>query len=87
MVVSNEPGYYEENRFGIRIENLIYAKKDRNKFYFKNLTLAPIDSDLIDFNLLNFKEKKYLKEYHHLSLRKLSKFLTMKERNWLRSLI
>ena len=86
MVVSNEPGYYEENRFGIRIENLIYAKKDRNKFYFKNLTLAPIDSDLIDFNLLNFKEKKYLKEYHHLSLRKLSKFLTMKERNWLRSL-
>ena len=87
MVVSNEPGYYEENRFGIRIENLIYAKKDRNKFYFKNLTLAPIDSDLIDFNLLNFKEKKYLKDYHHLSLRKLSKFLTMKERNWLRSLI
>ncbi len=87
MVVSNEPGYYEENRFGIRIENLIYAKKDRNKFYFKNLTLAPIDSDLIDFNLLNFKEKKYLKDYHHFSLRKLSKFLTMNERNWLRSLI
>ena len=87
MVVSNEPGYYEENRFGIRIENLIYAKKDRNKFYFKNLTLAPIDSDLIDFNLLNFKEKKYLKDYHHLSLKKLSKFLNMKERNWLRSLI
>ena len=87
MVVSNEPGYYEENRFGIRIENLIYAKKDRNKFYFKNLTLAPIDSDLIDFNLLNYKEKKYLKDYHHLSLRKLSKFLTTKEKNWLRSLI
>ena len=87
MVVSNEPGYYEENRFGIRIENLIYAKKDKNKFYFKNLTLAPIDSDLIDFNLLNFKEKKYLKDYHYLSLKKLSKFLNMKERNWLRSLI
>ena len=87
MIVSNEPGYYEENKFGIRIENLIYAKKDRNKFYFKNLTLAPIDSDLIDFNLLNYKEKKYLKDYHHLSLKKLSKFLNMKERNWLRSLI
>ena len=87
MIVSNEPGYYEENKFGIRIENLIYAKKDRGKFYFKNLTLAPIDSDLIDFNLLNYKEKKYLKDYHHLSLKKLSKFLTMKERNWLRSLI
>jgi len=87
MIVSNEPGYYEENKFGIRIENLIYAKKDRGKFYFKNLTLAPIDSDLIDFNLLNYKEKKYLKDYHHLSLKKLSKFLTIKERNWLRSLI
>ena len=87
MIVSNEPGYYEENKFGIRIENLIYAKKDRGKFYFKNLTLAPIDSDLIDFNLLNYKEKKYLKDYHLLSLKKLSKFLTMKERNWLRSLI
>ena len=87
MIVSNEPGYYEENKFGIRIENLIYAKKDRNNFYFKNLTLAPIDSDLIDFNLLNYKEKKYLKDYHHLSLKKLSKFLTIKERNWLRSLI
>ena len=87
MIVSNEPGYYEENRFGIRIENLIYAKKDRNKFYFKNLTLAPIDTDLIDFNLLNYKEKKYLKDYHYLSLKKLSKFLNMKERNWLRSLI
>ena len=87
MIVSNEPGYYEENKFGIRIENLIYAKKDRNKFYFKNLTLAPIDSDLIDFNLLNYKEKKYLKDYHHLSLKKLSKFLTIEERNWLRSLI
>jgi len=87
MIVSNEPGYYEENKFGIRIENLIYAKKDRNNFYFKNLTLAPIDSDLIDFNLLNYKEKKYLKDYHHLSLKKLSKFLTIEERNWLRSLI
>ena len=53
MIVSNEPGYYEENKFGIRIENLIYAKKDKNKFYFKNLTLAPIDNDLINFDLLN----------------------------------
>ena len=35
----------------------------------------------------NYKEKKYLKDYHHLSLKKLSKFLTMKERNWFRSLI
>ncbi len=87
MIVSNEPGYYEENKFGIRIENLIYAKKDSNKFYFKNLTLAPIDNDLIDFKLLNKNEKKYLKDYHYLSYKKLSKFLNFKEKSWLKSLI
>ena len=87
MIVSNEPGYYEENKFGIRIENLIYAIKDKSKFYFKNLTLAPIDNDLINFDLLNFKEKQYLKSYHDLSYKKLSKFLNKKEKVWLRSLI
>ena len=87
MIVSNEPGYYEENKFGIRIENLIYAIKDKSKFYFKNLTLAPIDNDLINFNLLNYKEKQYLKSYHNLSYKKLSKFLNKKEKIWLRSLI
>ncbi len=87
MIVSNEPGYYEENKFGIRIENLIYAKKDRKKFFFKNLTLAPIDCDLINYNLLDYNEKKYLKNYHHQSYKKLSKFLNLNEKNWLRSLI
>ena len=87
MIVSNEPGYYEENKFGIRIENLIYAKKDGNKFYFKNLTLAPIDCDLINYDLLDYNEKKYLKDYHYLSYKKLSKFLNVNEKNWLRSLI
>ena len=87
MIVSNEPGYYEENKFGIRIENLIYAIKNKSKFYFKNLTLAPIDNDLINFNLLNYKEKQYLKSYHNLSYKKLSKFLNKKEKIWLRSLI
>ena len=44
MIVSNEPGYYEKNKFGIRIENLIYVKKNReNKMIFENLTMAPID--------------------------------------------
>jgi Xaa-Pro aminopeptidase len=60
MIVSNEPGYYEKNKFGIRIENLIYVKK--NSFY--NLTMAPIDKDLIDLKILNNKEKKWLNNYH-----------------------
>ena len=37
MIISNEPGYYEKNNFGIRIENLIYIKKNNQKNYFDNL--------------------------------------------------
>ena len=60
MVISNEPGYYEKNKFGIRIENLIYVKKEKNKIIFENLTIAPIDKDLIDASMLSNKEKKWL---------------------------
>ena len=65
MVVSNEPGYYEKNKFGIRIENLIYVKKEKTKKFFENLTLAPIDKELIDKNVLSKKEKNWLNSYHH----------------------
>ena len=64
-MVSNEPGYYEKNKFGIRIENLIYVKKKNNKKYFEDFTLAPIDRDLIDKNMLNKNEKKWLNNYHN----------------------
>ena len=64
MVISNEPGYYEKDNFGIRIENLIYIKKKRNKKVFENLTLAPIEKELIDINLLNIKEKNWINDYH-----------------------
>ena len=57
MVLSNEPGFYKENDFGIRIENLVYVKKDKSKLFFENLTMAPIDVDLINFRLLNKKKK------------------------------
>ncbi len=64
MVISNEPGYYEKNKFGIRIENLIFVKKNKNKKCFENLTMAPIDKDLIINDNLNRKEKKWLNDYH-----------------------
>ena len=64
MVLSNEPGYYEKNNFGIRIENLIYIKKVRGKKYFENLTMAPIDKELIKKNMLSKNEKKWLNDYH-----------------------
>ena len=57
MVLSNEPGYYKEDDFGIRIENLIYVKKSNKSLKFDNLTFAPIDIDLINFDLLNTNEK------------------------------
>ena len=53
MVLSNEPGYYEKEKFGIRIENLVYVKKDKNRRIFDNLTLVPIEKDLLDLSLLS----------------------------------
>ena len=79
MVVSNEPGYYEKNRFGIRIENLIYVKKIKKKNYFDNLTMAPIDKELIDKNLLNKKETKWLNNYHQKVLKNLKNFMNNTE--------
>ena len=64
MIVSNEPGYYEKNNFGIRIENLIYVKKIKQKKVFENLTMVPIDKELINKKLLNSKERKWLNNYH-----------------------
>ena len=64
MVVSNEPGYYEKNKFGIRIENLIYVRKENKNKFFENLTMAPIDKDLINQGYLNKNEKSWLNRYH-----------------------
>ena len=64
MIVSNEPGYYEKDKFGIRIENLIYVKTKKKKMSFENLTMAPIEKDMIIKESLNLKEKKWLNKYH-----------------------
>ena len=87
MVISNEPGYYKKGNFGMRIENLVYIKKSNKKLNFENLTLAPIDRDLINFDLLNKKEKDYLFNYHLNVYAKLSKFLNGEERKWLAGLL
>jgi len=83
MILSNEPGYYKKGQYGIRIENLIFIKKHKKKLGFENLTLAPIEKDLINYNLLNNFEKDYLFKYHLLIYSKLSKFLNSKEKKWL----
>jgi len=87
MILSNEPGFYKKDHYGIRIENLVYIKKNNKKLHFENLTLAPIEKDLINHNLLNKIEKDYLFKYNLSVYSTLSKFLNRKERKWLVSLI
>ena len=87
MVLSNEPGFYKRKKFGIRIENLVYVKRIDGKLFFKNLTLAPIDKDLIEFDLLTKNERNYLFRYNLEIYSKISSFLNKKERKWLASFI
>jgi len=87
MILSNEPGFYKKNSYGIRIENLVFVKKVKKKICFKNLTLAPIEKDLINYNLLTKLEKNYLFKYHLDVYSKLSKYLSLNERKWLASYI
>ena len=87
MILSNEPGYYEKGKFGIRIENLVYVNKNKKKLSFKNLTLAPIEKDLIDFKLLNNKEKNYLFNYNLEVYSKISPYLNRNEKKWLATFI
>ena len=87
MILSNEPGFYKKNKFGIRIENLVYVKKQNKKLFFENLTMAPIEKDLINYNLLTNFEKNYLFKYHLNVYSKISKYLNSNEKKWLASLI
>ena len=87
MILSNEPGYYKKDFFGIRIENLIYVKRLSNKLFFENFTLAPFEKDLIDYELLNKIEKDYIFRYHLNIYAEYSNSLNKKERKWLASLI
>jgi len=87
MILSNEPGYYKKGSYGIRIENLVFVKKIKKKIFFENLTLAPIEKNLINYDLLSKSEKNYLFKYHLDVYSKLSKYLSLNERKWLASYI
>ncbi len=85
MIISNEPGYYENNKFGIRIENLIMVKKKNQTTFFDELTLAPIDKTLIEKKLLNLNEIKWLNNYHLKVFTSLKKFMNKEELNVLKN--
>ena len=79
MITSNEPGFYKKNHFGIRIENLTYVKKIKNKLKFEELTLAPIDKSLIDKKFLTVTEKHWLNKYHQKVFKNLKIFMNNSE--------
>ena len=79
MIVSNEPGYYENGKFGIRIENLINVKKNKRGYSFNNLTMAPIDRTLINKDILKKNEINWLNNYHNQVFQNLKKFMTKSE--------
>jgi Xaa-Pro aminopeptidase len=79
MIVSNEPGYYKNGKFGIRIENLLTIQKIKKKNKFKNLTLAPIDKSLIEKKLLTKVEINWLNNYHLEVFKNLKKFMNKLE--------
>ena len=85
MIISNEPGYYKTNEYGIRIENLVNVKVHGNKYKFETLTLAPIDRRLIEASLLSKNEIKWLNTYHEHVYIKLGKYLESKEKIWLKA--
>ncbi|RPH01003.1 MAG: aminopeptidase P family protein [Candidatus Pelagibacter sp. TMED153] len=79
MIVSNEPGYYENGKFGIRIENLIRVKKNKKGYLFDNLTMAPIDKSLINKSILKKNELNWLNNYHKKVFDNLKKFMKKSE--------
>ncbi len=84
MIISNEPGYYESGKFGIRIENLIRVEKNKKDYSFVNLTMAPIDKSLINKSILNKNEIIWLDNYHKEVFCNLKKFMSKPELNDLR---
>lgn len=90
MIVSNEPGYYKEGHYGIRIENLQYvtgeseiAGGERPMLGFTQLTLAPIDRTLIDKALLSPADVKQLDAYHARVLTEVGPLVPADVRSWL----
>ena len=90
MIVSNEPGYYREGAFGIRIENLVLVRPaqkpkggDRRMLSFETLTLAPIDRRLIDPALLTEFERVWIDDYHARVRKMIGAKLSGNERDWL----
>ena len=90
MIVSNEPGYYKEGGYGIRIENLQYVSEpreikggERPMMEFETLTLAPINTDLIESSMLTPIERDYVNSYHKRVWTEIGPSVSGKTKEWL----
>jgi Xaa-Pro aminopeptidase len=91
MILSNEPGYYREGHFGIRLENLIVVQEaptlpggdDRRQLSFETLTFVPLDRRLIRTDLLSPGERDWLNAYHAETFARISGRVSAKARDWL----
>ncbi len=83
MLISNEPGYYKEGEYGIRIENLVLVKEQGGKLGFDSVTYAPYDCRLIDRSLLNGVEIDWLDTYNLKIVEVLHPYLSEEEQAWL----
>jgi Xaa-Pro aminopeptidase len=89
MILSNEPGYYREGAFGIRIENLVLVETapslgdGRDQLAFRTLTWVPIDRRLIDAALLGPAERAWLNAYHAEVETRIAPHLSAPARAWL----
>ena len=70
-----------------KISKFFYVDKENGNLHFKNLTMAPIEKDLINFDLLTVNEKNYLFKYHLEVYSKISKYLNPNEKSWLATFI
>ncbi|HPD82666.1 MAG: aminopeptidase P family protein [Alphaproteobacteria bacterium] len=85
MILSNEPGYYKEGAYGIRIENLILTKEnDTGELYFETITLVPLDKNLIEPEMLDKSEKNWLNNYHQKVFETVSPLLDQDHADWLK---
>ncbi|KAF9269551.1 Creatinase/aminopeptidase [Marasmius fiardii PR-910] len=94
MTVSNEPGYYADGKFGVRIENIVLVRKaetpnnfgEKGYLSFEHVTMCPIQTKLVDTKLLTAEELQWLNDYHKEVWEKVSPLLTNDERalNWLK---
>jgi Xaa-Pro aminopeptidase len=91
MILSNEPGYYAEGAFGIRLENLVAVREGarpkggdvRDWLEFETLTLAPIDRALVRADLLSGAERDWLNAYHARVLAEVGPLVSEGARAWL----